>query len=141
MIKKRLSAIFRLLQKVGCFILSKGALESYYIYSSNETYSEKPSAAVDEVAYLDNVEINELKSNYNDIIVSLEYMASTKSIDESYAVRKELLSELALVLGILTPDTNEKDIYSAIKQAKGSGDSLFVYNIVGTKERKGIKSN
>lgn len=138
-IKKRLAAIFKLLQQVGCFILTKGALESYYMYSSNETYSEKPSAAADEVANLDNVEINKIKNNYNDIIVALEYMASTKSIDESYAIKKELLSELALVLGILTSDTTEKDIYAAIKQAKGSADSLFVYSIIGTNERKGIK--
>lgn len=49
------------------------------------------------------------------------------------------MSELALALGILQQNTTEKDIYAAIKQAKGNATSLFKYQIINSDGRLGLK--
>lgn len=138
-LKTRLKSLFSVLESVGCFILKKGAIESYYLYAPNTTYSEKPSAAVDEIGELQ-TERNELIcSKYEDVINSLRYAALTKNVDESFAVKKELLSELALVLGVLPTVSNEKEIYSIIKQAKGSSNFLFDYRIINNNDKLGVE--
>ncbi len=138
-IKSRIEALLAKLAEVGCFVLKKGAVESYYKFSSNTTYSEKPSAAVEEISYISEKDISFINENYNDIIVALQYVAITKRVDESFAVKKELLSELPLALGILQQNTTEKDIYAAIKQVKGNATSLFEYHIINSNENIGLK--
>lgn len=43
-LKTRMSVLFDILEELGCFVLRKGAIESYYMFSPNTTYNEKPSA-------------------------------------------------------------------------------------------------
>lgn len=138
-IKSRIEALLAILEKVGCFVLKKGAIESYYKFSPNTTYNDKPSAAVEEISHIDEQDIAFVNEYYNDIIVALRYVSITKKVDESFAIKKELLSELALALGILQQNTTEKDIYAAIKQAKGSATSLFEYHIINSDGRLGLK--
>lgn len=138
-LKCRMESVFAILEKVGCFVLKKGAIESYYKFSPNTTYNEKPSAAADEISHIDEQSISFVNDSYSDIIVALQYIATTKRVDESFAVKKELLSELALALGILQQDTTEKDICAAIKQAKGNTVSLFEYHIINSDKKLGLK--
>lgn len=138
-IKDRIDVLFTMLEKVGCFVLKKGAIESYYRFVSSTTNSEKASAAAEEVSSINEQEPSVLKQYYSDIIKPLKYIAITKKVDESLAVKKELLSELPLALEILKPNTTEKEIYAAIKQAKGSGASLFNYQILNYEEKLGIQ--
>lgn len=138
-LKNRINAIFALLSEMGCFVLKKGAIESYYQYASDKTYNEKPSAAVEEISYLIDKDKNDIEEDYKDIVDALKYIASTEEIDESFAIKKELLSELALVLGMLTSKTSEKEIYAAIKQAKNDGISMFEYKIFAENEKIGVE--
>lgn len=140
-IKCRIEVLFTILGKVGCFVLKKGAIESYYKFTSNTTYSEKTSAAAEEVSYINEQVLTNLDEYYSDIIAPLKYITVTKKVDESLAVKKELLSELALALGILKQNTTEKDIYAVIKQAKGSALSLFNYHILNIKGKLGLEVN
>jgi len=138
-LKTRLNSLFSVLEAVGCFILKKGAIESYYLYAPNTTYSEKPSAAADEIGELQSQSNELICSKYEDVINSLKYAALTKTVDESFAVKKELLSELALVLEILPKVSNEKEIYSTIKQSKGSSRSLFDYRLINNNDKSGVE--
>lgn len=138
-LKTRLNSLFSVLEAVGCFILKKGAIESYYLYAPNTTYSEKPSAAADEIGELQSQSNELICSKYEDVVNSLRYAALTKTIDESFAVKKELLSELALVLEVLPKVSNEKEIYSIIKQAKGSSTSLFDYRLINNNDKLGVE--
>lgn len=138
-LKKRLEAIFSILEAVGCFVLKKGAIESYYQYAKDTTYSEKPSAAVEEISELDDMKNDDIVEHYKDVVNALKYVAMTDEIDESIAVKKELLSELALVLGILKKDITDKEIYAAIKQAKNNSISLFAYQVIMAEDRLGIR--
>ncbi len=137
-LKTRLGVIFDILAKLGCFVLKKGAVESYYLYASNTTYNAKPAAAVLEISKLEEKTNEELMTYYADLILPLQFAALGKMVDESFAVKKELLSELALALGILDKVNSEKEILSAIKQAKGNINSLFDYSIINENGRKGI---
>ena len=68
----------------------------------------------------------QIYEHFSDITRSLQFAALEKNVDESFAVKKELLSELALILGILPEVSTEKEILSCIKQSKGSVDSLLI---------------
>ena len=138
-LKIRLNSLFSVLEAVGCFILKKGAIESYYLYAPNTTYSEKPSVAVDEIGELQSQSNEFIFSKYEDVIHSLKYAALTKTVDESFAVKKELLTELALALEVLPKVSNEKEIYSIIKQSKGSSTSLFDYRLINNNDKLGIE--
>ena len=138
-LKTRLCVLMDILEELGCFVLRKGAIESYYAFASNETYNGKPSAAVLEVSNLHTISDEAIEAQYDDTIRSLKYVALDKTVDESFAVKKELLSELALVLGILNKAYTENDIHSAIKQAKGDSKSLFNYKIIQDNGRIGVE--
>lgn len=138
-LKIRVAILLDILGELGCFVLRKGAIESYYLFAPNTTFNGKPSAAAIEISGLQEKSEDEIGEQYADLVRSLEYAALDKKVDESFAVKKELLSELALVLGILGEISTEKDLYSAIKQAKGSSESLFKYTIIEENTHKGVE--
>ena len=89
-IKNRLSLLFDIFEKMGLFILKKGALESYY-HDDNNVIRDKVDAAVTESEYILS-SLEELESTYQDILKCLKYASDSESIDESRAIRDELLS-------------------------------------------------
>ena len=138
-LKKRITVLLDILEELGCFILRKGAIESYYAFSPNTTFNGKPSAAAHEVSCWEEKSTEQIYEHFSDITRSLQFAALEKNVDESFAVKKELLSELALILGILPEVSTEKEILSCIKQSKGSVDSLFDYKIINENKRLGVE--
>ena len=138
-LKKRINVLFDILEKLGCFILRRGAVESYYAFSPNTMLNGKPSAAANEVSYWEEKSNEQIYAQFSDIVRSLQFAALDKTVDESFAVKKELLSELALILGILPQVSTEKELLSCIKQAKGSAESLFDYRIINDSKRLGVE--
>ncbi len=137
-IKARVSALFLNLEELGCFVLHRGAIESYYCFAPKDTYEGKPSAAVMETSGLKNYTEEQICLEYADLIRALKYAALEKTVDESFAIKKELYSELALVLGILDKDSTEKGLLSAIKQGRTSTESLFEYSVIRENNRLGV---
>lgn len=88
-IKNRLSVLFDIFEKMGLFILKKGALESYY--HDNNAITDKVEDAVTESEYILSSS-DELENTYQDILKCLKYASDSESIDESRAIRDELLS-------------------------------------------------
>ena len=88
-IKNRLTVLFDIFEKMGLFILKKGALESYY--HDNNAITDKVDDAVTESEYILSSS-DELESTYQDILKCLKYASDSESIDESRAIRDELLS-------------------------------------------------
>lgn len=138
-LKKRITVLFDILEKLGCFILRKGAVESYYAFSPNTTFNGKPSAAAYEVSYWEEKSNDQIYEHFSDIVRSLKFAALDKTVDESFAVKKELLSELALILGILPRMSTEKELLACVKQSKGSAESLFEYKIINENKRLGVE--
>ena len=54
-------------------------------------------------------------------------------------MKKELLSELALVLGILHSVDTDTELLSNIKQVKGSTESLFDYKLIKENGNRGVE--
>ena len=88
-IKNRLCVLFDIFEETGLFILRKGALESYY--HDNNAITDKVDDAVTESEYILSSS-EELESRYQDIIKCLKYASNSEPIDESRAIRNELLS-------------------------------------------------
>lgn len=89
MLKNRLCVLFDIFEETGLFILRKGALESYY--HDNNAITDKVEDAVIESEYILSSS-DELESTYQDILKCLKYASDSESIDESRAIRDELLS-------------------------------------------------
>lgn len=96
-LKKRLTALFKIFDEMGLFILKKGAIESYY-HDNNaitdkveDAITDKIKDAVTESEYILSSS-EELESRYQDIIKCLKYASNSEPIDESRAIRDELLS-------------------------------------------------
>lgn len=140
-LKTQITALFDCLKKVGCFILNKGALESYYVHSSKDTFDGKPSAAIEEIEFLDTQDKPYIEEKYCDILNALKYASKMKHIDETNAIKRELLSELAPIMDIITKDTTTDQINTVIQQIKGTNKSLFQYDIVNIGEDPGIQVN
>ena len=138
-LKTRISVLYDILEELGCFVLRRGAVESYYAFAPKTTYNGKPSAAALEVSQLAERTDEQIYEQYTDLIRSLKFAALDKTVDESFAVKKELLSELALVLGVLHKVSTEKELLSNIKQAKGSAESLFDYKTINENNRHGVE--
>lgn len=138
-IKTRITTLYGILEKLGCFILRRGAIESYYSSASNITDNRKPSAAALEVSHWEEKSDEEICTQFDDIVRSLKFTALENNVDESFAVKKELLSELALILGILHEANTNTELLSNIKQIKGSSVSLFDYKIITENGIRGVE--
>ena len=99
----------------------------------------KPSAATLEVSHLEEESNAQICEQFADLVRALRFAAIDKPVDESFAVKKELLSELALVIGVLPNTDREEDLLSDIKQAKGNSESLFDYKIINENGRLGVE--
>lgn len=126
-IKTRVEVLLDCLEEAGCFILRKGAIESYYTFSDENTSSGKPSAAVKEIESLNSKSNEFIEENYFDILRALRYSARFKSIDETESIQLELLSELAPIVNNLKKDTTIEDINTIIRKARSNSESLFKY--------------
>lgn len=89
-LKNRITVLFDIFEEVGLFILRKGALESYY--HDNNAITDKVDDAVTESEYILSSSGDNLKTTYQDILKSLQYASNSESIDESRAIRDEILS-------------------------------------------------
>lgn len=89
-IKNRLCVLFDIFEETGLFILRKGALESYY--HNNNAITDKVEDAVTESEYILSFPEEKLRSTYQDILKCLKYASNSEFIDESRAIRDELLS-------------------------------------------------
>ena len=123
----RLTVVLRLLEGSGCFILKKGAIESYYQASDIYTSEGKPTAAVDEIEYLDQISITEIREKLGDLVRCVEYASDGKRIDEAESLRDILLSIAAPAAARLS--TNEKtttqDINILAKTILGERANIF----------------
>lgn len=143
-VKLQLNSLFDNLEKLGCFILRKGALESYYIFAQNGVYDGKPSEAIEEINYLKNQSDQCIQDNYEIFIRLLKFASNKKVVDESNAVRQELLSEISAIVDWLKQKTEDEikqiidensmnDIaLSMIRKLKKADGSFFRYKLLQT---------
>ena len=138
----RINSLFDKYAQVGCFILKKGAIESYYRHVANAEYDDKPSKAIKEASGIYEERDEDVRSWYADIVRAIEYITTCEKIEESNAVRKELLCEIAVAINELQCKrecATKTDLLSAIKNVKGSASPIFEYSIVSNEGRLGVE--
>ena len=118
-LKNRITVLFDIFEEVGLFILRKGALESYY--HDNNAITDKVEDAVTESEYILS-SLEELESTYQDILKCLKYASNSESIDESIAIRDELLSFISPIHAHYK--SGEENLDTLGKQS-----SIFTYRI------------
>ena len=108
--KRRLEAALDLLELAGCFILRRGAIESYYQASDRFTSEGKPSAAVDEIDFLENQSNESISVAVPEIVRCIEYASLGEKINEAESLRDVLLSIAAPAMAKLNSGTNTQSI-------------------------------
>lgn len=131
-LRTQLSGVLDALEEVGLYVLRKGAIESYYAFANTKAYEDKPSNAVLEAEGISDMDGPAVEQCYDVIVRALKQIATLRDVDESYAVRKELLSEVGVALETLAhkPNADKVDVINEIKRSKGTVNSLFVYEII-----------
>lgn len=140
--KDRLEVVLRLLEESGCFILRKGAIESYYQASDIYTSEGKPTAAVDEIEHLDQSSITEIRENLVDVVRCIEHASGGKRIDEAESLRDILLSIAAPASARLSANekTTTQDINILAKTILGERANIFKCSVDGGKLTIDIES-
>lgn len=93
-VQGRLNALFSIFNECGIFILKKGSIESYYT-SKKLNLSDKVNSSVEESENIYNLGEGEINSSYQEIIDCLRYASNSEIIDESRAIRDDLLTTIA----------------------------------------------
>lgn len=109
-IKDRINVALEILEVAGCFILRKGAIESYYKASDVYTSEGKPSAAVDEIAHLDNLSRDELADSFPEMTRCIEYASHGETINEIESLKAVLLSIAAPAVHSLKSGSSTQEL-------------------------------
>ncbi|MFI3208241.1 MAG: AAA family ATPase [Eubacteriales bacterium] len=140
-LKSQIENVFIYFSKLGCFFLKKGALESYYKNANNNAYDGKPSEAVKEIEYLKKMENECISEWYKEIVDALDFASKRKVINESRAIREDLLTELPAIIAAVNEmsDVEKDDILqkdnlivvakNIIKRNKRTEKILFDYKL------------
>ncbi len=131
-IKTRLVSLLELLNSLGCFILTKGTIEDYYIRADTNGRDEKPNKAIHEISYFSEAKDDDLRSTYADIIKAVEFAAQAKEIDERAAIREMVLAVAAPALATLKADTTSNQLHVSSKSLLGNKANLFKLEVDNT---------
>jgi energy-coupling factor transporter ATP-binding protein EcfA2 len=129
-IKSRLSVLLGLLEKLGCFILRKGSIESYYQKADRLTSIEKPSAAAEEVEHISTLTAESINDIYSDVVRCISYAANMETICEAEALRDMLLAVSAPALAKLQAGGGTQDIQILLRSLLGDRSNIFGFEVL-----------
>lgn len=138
-VRNRLITLLDFLEKLGCFILRKGTIESYYLYSDSLSKDEKPNAASNEATCLISEKDDVVIEAYQDIFRALEYCSNAAKINEAEAIRNMLLAIVTPALASITEKTTDSDLKIFGTNLFGAKSSLF--NLSVEKNGEGLCLN
>ena len=131
-LKVRLLSLIDLLSTLGCFILKKGTIESYYLNADQLTSDEKPNVAAHEVSYMGEMDSEQLEDNFKDIVLAIKFAAQAKRIDEGAAIRDMVLAIASPALASITESTTEIELNTNCRNLFGNKASLFKLSMEST---------
>ena len=132
LIKSRLNAFLNLLEKVGCFILRRGTIESYYNFANPLTSEEKPIAAITETEGFSEKDSNYVRDKYDDIIRCLEFVSRCETINESELIRELVLALAATSFASLQEKISDEDLQLLAYRLLGERANLFKLQVTFT---------
>lgn len=138
-LKKRYLILLGLLEKMGVFILRKGAVESYYSKEDQVINSEKIEVAFNQIDKIYNDDLSGVTESYGDIIRFLEMASAYIKISETEAVRQMLLSALAPCIDSIKNNNTIFDLNTIARNNIGEKANLF--NIEKNEEKVIVNLN
>lgn len=139
-IKQRIGAVLDIFELAGCFILRKGAIESYYQVSDVFTSEGKPSAAVDEISHLDSLACDEVASLFPEMTRCIEFASLGEVINEAESLRDVLLSIAAPAMGKLNVGSSTQEMKILSKTILREKSDLFEILVADDKLTIDMKS-
>lgn len=128
-LRVRLDSLLDILNSLGCFILRKGTIESYYIHSNNLTSDEKPNAASHEISHFEEMSDEDVRSAYIDLVAAIEFAAQAKEINEGAAIRDMVLAIVTPALAGITEETTASELSASSRSLFGNKASLFSLDV------------
>lgn len=128
-LKERLAALLDLLESQGCFVLRRGAIESYYQFNGHhghQSLADKPTAASEEVAALMDAAPIAVEDSYDDVLRCLRRVAQTEKIVEAESLQDTLLAVAAPALArVKAGTTSSESLNSLARSTLGAYAELF----------------
>ena len=128
----RLRTLLRFLNSLGCFILTKGEIEDYYIRNSTINGDVKRDAAAQELSHFADTDKRDIRKNYADIVASIEFAAQAETIDESMGIRDLVLAVVTPALANISSDTTTIQLKAQSKIMFGKKADLFDLKVENT---------
>ena len=123
--KARITATLNILSRAGCFVLSKGTIESYY-QSPSPTIA-KPNAAIEEVSQWHDAET--LQINYAEICKALNFCAQRPEINEFARIKRLALAIAGPAVDGLNHGDSETSIRNEMKNIVRERSTLFTLDV------------
>ncbi|WP_437976548.1 TOPRIM nucleotidyl transferase/hydrolase domain-containing protein [Sorangium sp. So ce295] len=132
-LRMRIVALLDALELGDCFILRRGALESYSLSTSASDIRGKPEAAVAEAERIETEPELRVRQEFGDIIRAIEYSAPRPRVDEAAQLRQILLAALAPCLDNTTKTTTNIELNQRVRNfVKDRAALLSVENLTTT---------
>lgn len=131
----RFGVLLQALSKVGCFFLSRGAIENYYDDEASD--KNKPDRAAAVAAEFASAESSDLQHRYADVLDALKRVAPNHRVDEDLLLRPKLGAALSAAFATMTETSTDEQLNAIARATIGSHSAVF--NLSNCSEKNFLK--
>jgi energy-coupling factor transporter ATP-binding protein EcfA2 len=139
-IKRRLETLLSLLEAEGCFVLRKGAIESYFAFNAEEGAASKPEVAAVEAAGLAAADSEQVRRIYEDVVRCLQFASAAEKIVEAEALQEVLLAICAPALAKIRAGQGATNLNAIARSVTPELAGMFDLQAVDGKLQISLKS-
>ena len=121
----RLRTLLEFLNSLGCFILTKGTIEDYYIHEIDINRDDKRNAAAHEASHFADTDKVDIRRTYADIVAAIEFAAQAEMINEGMGIRDLVLAVVTPALASISGSTTTIQLKAQSKGMLGKRSDLF----------------
>jgi hypothetical protein len=139
-IKRRLKKLLDLLEAEGCFVLRKGAIESYFAFNTEERAASKPEVAALEAAEISDADAEHVGQVYDDVARCLRFASAAEKIVEAEALQEVLLAICAPALAKIRAGKTDANLNATARLVNSELAGMFDLQVVDGKLQISLKS-
>jgi hypothetical protein len=122
-LRSRYLVLLSILSTVGCHLLKRGTIESYF--QTGAQVIGKPEAAASEASTFRTTPADELKRRYEDVVNALQDAAPRRKVNEDDLLRVKLAAGIASILQFMSRTMSEEQIAAQATSVLGADADLF----------------
>lgn len=139
-IKQRLKTLLNLLETEGCFVLRKGAIESYFSFNTEKHVASKPEVAAIEAAELSDADAEHVGQVYDDVARCLRCASAAEKIVEAEALQEVLLAICAPALAKIRAGKTDANLNAIARSITPELAGMFDLQVVDGKLQISLES-